>query len=1044
MAGYAASWRAVLRTFVALVLAGIALGQLQGLLQGMHVSDRPARSIGSLNHLIHAGPDPKVTAGVVGVWKEYSDANASAGAAGSSRTANAHEVASWAVAVDAFLFAPLYALGLFLVFLRARSDRADHAPLAYAGMGLIAAGFLADEVENYANLKIVRYAWKHGENTASASAFHDLTWVLWLAGWFKWVLVLTAVVIALVLVWVMFAETIIAAGGAWTGFRRRVHLLRFQLILVGLIAFVPFAHEQIADLIRRWSTRQLGLTALLAWMFAITTWFAAWRLLIRGQWQTGWPAKHRRRVGWILVGSLVGLATIQALADYLTRHELYRPGWGLVVPAVILTALGGLGLLMPDPPADLASPPSGAPLAPEATHPRLPRLLASFSLVAFGLGIVHASFGYSVYVLAWTWRGSSLLALGLVVAGVVGARLLRQEPLLGGLAGAVAGLVVLGFADSGDVTATVLVGAGILFVFAGWRLFDVLGNMTPPQPAIFVPVTLGLALYVGVALFPFDTGKWIGGVGVLFAFVVLLTWVGALLVWLTPAIPVPRPLVMIRIRRFPLLALLIVWFLAASHFDPGGYHDVRLKDAKVAASGVKLGAAWRCWLGKNGFPDGRKAHNPCAPAGTSTNGRATRPIPLFLVATTGGGIRAAYWTDLVLDCAFEVRKGATCPTGEHASDFARSDRLFALSGISGGSLGLAEYAAYLAEKERKKTEDNWVQRALDADSLSASGAWWLFVELPRVFLQFRSPTDRAAILERGWERQWPHGELGRGLLELWRTAHHQPLLLLNGTSVQDGCRFETSPLDVNVETPKGTPPGCKSTQPFDEGPPGTPPNVSRTSVLPATRDLTDFLCGDSKDVRLSTAALLSGRFPFVNPAARVAGRCPHGKNVKAPVAFVVDGGYLDTSGASPINEAMTRLQPFVDAWNRNHRAAGGCIVPVLIQIDNGFSSAPKGPSRPGELLVPLTTLFATRGAREAEARVGAALDFSGVGTNAGDRWAHFVNEAHPGPKAPLGWTESRVSERELVGQLKVGKNQDAFKKVGGWIEGRGLSCPATP
>ena len=394
---------------------------------------------------------------------------------------------------------------------------------------------------------------------------------------------------------------------------------------------------------------------------------------------------------------------------------------------------------------------------------------------------------------------------------------------------------------------------------------------------------------------------------------------------------------------------------------------------------MTLDDAFDCWLGKNGL-----AQNSCTLPDQPPTERA---VPLILVATTGGGIRAGYWTDLVLDCAFEVEPGKTCPTGEHLPGFGRSDRLFALSGVSGGSLGLTEYAAYLSEKRTRGVEPGWVERSLHADTLSASGAWWLFVEIPRAFLQFRSPTDRAGILERSWERQWKHGELGQGLLQLWRTDHHQPLLLLNGTSVEDGCRFETSPLDVDVKTATvknasvkevtGTVTGCKSTEPFDAA-----GGVAPQSVLPATRDLGDFLCGQDKDVRLSTAALLSARFPFVNPAARVASQCPH-PNGKPQVAYVVDGGYLDTSGASPIVELMTRLQPLVDGWNIEHKTDGTCIVPLMIQIDNGFAAGPpRSPRRPGELLIPLNTVFKTRGAREAEARVGAALLFGGSAVGA--------------------------------------------------------------
>ena len=96
--------------------------------------------------------------------------------------------------------------------------------------------------------------------------------------------------------------------------------------------------------------------------------------------------------------------------------------------------------------------------------------------------------------------------------------------------------------------------------------------------------------------------------------------------------------------------------------------------------------------------------------------------------------------------------------------------------------------------------------------------------------------------------------------------------------------------------------------------------------------------------------------------------------------------------------------------------------------------------RPLEGGVPLQTLFATRVARAAQARAQAALLFNAsfpVATIGGsairDRYAHFVNQAHPGPSAPLGWAQSRHSERELRAQLRQEKNRSALAEVRGWF-----------
>ncbi len=541
--------------------------------------------------------------------------------------------------------------------------------------------------------------------------------------------------------------------------------------------------------------------------------------------------------------------------------------------------------------------------------------------------------------------------------------------------------------------------------------------------------------------------------------------------------PVPRALRVVGVRTYPIVVLLVIWFIVAGVIDKGGYHNVRLTPSAEAARPVTLEQVFNCWLGKNGLAPSNAttasdvaSNKRCGSARQLVSTQAPRAVPLILVATTGGGIRAAYWTDLVLNCAFESAAPPNrCDGRATEAGFDTSNRIFAASGISGGSLGLASYAAYLKLKERTlEPQPNWVPDHLGNDPLSASGAWWLLVELPRVFLQFRGLDDRAAILERGWESTWKGAELSGGLFDLWRNHPHAPLLLLNGTSVADGCRFETSVLDGSVRSAAkdALPQGCRSSESFDNRQP-TDPNpaaplpldqtsLATTSVLPATRSLSDYLCQQNVDVRLSTAALLSARFPFVNPSARVVWRCPP-PHKPTPVAYVVDGGYLDTSGASPIEEMMVKLGPMIDDWNRRHQATPGagsstgraatCIVPLMIQIDNGFSAgASSPPRRPAELLVPPDTLSATRGAREAESRIGAGLDFTQpvAYSNAVNRYARFVNQAHPGPHAPLGWTESQASQDELAGQLTQDANVNALTLVREWLTAGRLKCTPAP
>jgi hypothetical protein len=1069
------SWRTVLGCLASLLFVGIALSQLQGLLSGMHVSGRAQSSIGGLNHLFHLGADVAKTEGTINVWHEYAAATVQQ----TAQTATPYRVVWWGVLVDSLLFAPLYVATLILFLsrgraeiarwrdtwpgtplLRTRLERSSLATdvglrayqrIAVVGIALAFAGGVADEIENVSNLLLVRHGWAAAPTYSSG--FHALAWLLWFAGWAKWLFDVAAVTSALVIGWVLLAGQSQRVSAEWRVLRHRLYLLRLHVAVTVLVVVVFFAHEQIPDLVRRWTPKQLALNLALSALLALTLWLVGRRLLTRGRLEPSWDAMRRRRVALTIFTSVVALAATQVILQF-TVTGAYRAGWGLAVPAAILIVLAGMGWLLPggigeaDPAP--ATPPTAKPghtAAVADEHPALPRLLAAVVLVGVAAGILHASFGYAVYARAWSWWTVMLLAAAaaaLVLWRIIG----RGEPLLWGSGVVLVCLVVLWRTDPGELNASILVTVSVLLLLAGLRLFDALAITRPARPRLSRPILLLGGLILGVCYglavaFPWWTGGQFSAIGVLFFFFTVAAAVGGALIWVTPALPVPRALRVLHITRFPIVTLLIVWFIAAGLLDKGGYHNFRVEASSEPAEPVSLAQAFTCWLGKNGLEKNRCSAAAPGPAPSSG------AVPLIVIATTGGGIRAAYWTDLVLNCSFEVvAPGGACPPNAVRRDFARSGRIFAASGISGGSLGLASYAAYLTLKERQGPEPGWVKQRLDTDALSASGAWWLLVELPRAFLQFRSPTDRADVLERGWERTWKSGELGGGLFALWRDHPQAPLLLLNGTSVEDGCRFETSVLDGNVEITGGQTAGCRSSEPFDDlasANPNSPPpldqsRIASRSVLPATRDLVDFLCRENVDVRLSTAALLSARFPFVNPSARVERRCPI-SGARRPIAYVVDGGYLDTSGASPIAEMMVKLAPMIDSWNDAH--AGKCIVPLMLQIDNGFSTAASSPpSRPSELLVPLTTSFATRGAREAEGRVGAALQFNQRTPNSSDidRYARFVNQAHPGPHAPLGWTQSHFSERELTAQLTQDANVRALAEVRNWLRPGTLTC----
>jgi hypothetical protein len=230
--------------------------------------------------------------------------------------------------------------------------------------------------------------------------------------------------------------------------------------------------------------------------------------------------------------------------------------------------------------------------------------------------------------------------------------------------------------------------------------------------------------------------------------------------------------------------------------------------------------------------------------------RGDGPVPMIIVATAGGGIRAAYWTATVLERLENMRP-----------------YLFAISGVSGGSVGATAFDAALAERDEKQCKAGDVAcplatTFLTADFLAPALASLVFVDTPSSFLPDFGQGDRGTALERSFETA-SGGLLARPFLSLFPYKKNQaaegrapwrPILLLNATHEETGKRIITS--HVLIER-----------------------NVFIDSL--------DALHVLGKDVRASTAAHNSARFTYISPAGALGD--DHG--------WVIDGGYFENYGA---------------------------------------------------------------------------------------------------------------------------------------------------
>ncbi|MDY7104742.1 MAG: hypothetical protein S0880_26455, partial [Actinomycetota bacterium] len=486
-------------------------------------------------------------------------------------------------------------------------------------------------------------------------------------------------------------------------------------------------------------------------------------------------------------------------------------------------------------------------------------------------------------------------------------------------------------------------------------------------------------------------------------------------------------------RRLPLPAVIGVWLVLTPMIPDAERYDVRQLGAGTASAQAlettTLATAVDRWVARQDLAPGVA-------------------VPAVAVAASGGGIRAGYWTAAVLDCAVEGETLGDDPCaarGEPSAVARRRDRLALLSGVSGGAVGITAYNAEVGPGWSTGTgvvAPRWYDGRLDADFQAPVLARLLFGDVPSM-LAGTGAVDRAEVLERALEARWPDGRLGVGFAAGQRSG--EPLTMLTGFSAANGCRIAVSVLSTNADR------GVDDCASFTDAPGG---------ALDATIDLGDLLCAGT-DLRRSTAAVLSARFPYISPAGRFPSAGCHGT---PHVAHVVDGGYQDASGAAVVEELWPA---FEEALLRHPAvvASGACIVPVAVQLDSTEAPSPRSGDVPGEIITPLSTFLTAQRSIEAAARLGLMSAFSGTvsgprtvadladpfpgdpagpggGREPSRRFVRIAPQARPGATAPLGWTLSDAVRADLQDQLVVNRAQiEHLREV---LDGAHLRCEARP
>lgn len=386
----------------------------------------------------------------------------------------------------------------------------------------------------------------------------------------------------------------------------------------------------------------------------------------------------------------------------------------------------------------------------------------------------------------------------------------------------------------------------------------------------------------------------------------------------------------------------------------------------------------------------------------------TGPVQPIIVAVSGGATRAGLWGAAVLDRVLQAQQKD-------------GPALFAVSSVSGGSLGVAGAMALLSLESLpcrakglsslRPAEEATVPLAGDALGPLLGG--WLLDDIPRsafdpIAALIRAVTgtrpnggDSAEAIERGFEGLWsevrqrPEARTAAGwdqpFLSLFYTDRAgsyrkgMPLWFANGTDATTGNRVITTP----IAAPEGR--ASPSPWPF--------------------RGARDFHVLMGGDVPVSTAINNTARFPYLEPFGEML------SVGQKQAGSLVDGGYFENEG----------LQTALDLaeWLATQSTPDRPVVPIIVQAtgdgeadvtrtevmtcDNASDGAfiPDDKNSALQILAPLIGLYHVRGGHSAVLLRQAHDQFCGTRP----RFVHFYLPADKGRPIALNWVLSNSTAR---------------------------------
>jgi hypothetical protein len=380
-----------------------------------------------------------------------------------------------------------------------------------------------------------------------------------------------------------------------------------------------------------------------------------------------------------------------------------------------------------------------------------------------------------------------------------------------------------------------------------------------------------------------------------------------------------------------------------------------------------------------------------------TRGKNSKTV--VVVATAGGGIRAAAWTAEVMTRLEENGCGAV------------SDSLVLVSSVSGGSVGSMFVVAPYSGKGKYPSSDNELKAIrfnTQRSSLAAVGWGLAYPDLARTAPLFGGlvpeTLDRGWSLENTWATGWREKGLDTPTLRQWREDVRnglRPAVIFNATASESGERFLVASSDASFA-------GAK--QFFDLFP--------------------------TKDLDVSTAARLSATLPYASPLARAS-------NGPVKTAYHLgDGGYYDNSGLLSAVEWLDDARGKLEGYE---------VLLILIDAKPGAAKDGSSWSWQRQLVGPIQTLLNVRSSSQQlreSIELKMALEYLTTATPDANEAAKARLEIIPepflfwsltDPDPPLSWHLTDSQKKEIGGAWASEDNRKSWREVR-----LKLGCPVDP